>query len=318
VALAAYDSNMVYNILAGQEDNIGQVKVAKKSTKRFYYLKDHLGSVKMTVDTTGTVVGYDDYYPYGMQMSGRSYTSSADQRYKFTGKELDATTGLDYFGARYYDGWTGRWPSVDPMTSKYPGWSPYNYCFDNSLRLVDPDGKDSVNVQTNKEQEKADRRAKQEPIVREHTVLIGGEELYRIPYFSDLAQSAGLHFVQSIEDAADIISDASADESLAAIATTCVIPSLSEYTIPMIGISNTIGNTADEISLGAKGIDCLLFGGSSEEFAKQGGQVMFNMVGGRVLNKAAEVFDGLTGQKYSTQIDLMKESISIGISFLFK
>jgi hypothetical protein len=45
---------------------------------------------------------------------------------------------------------------------------------------------------------------------------------------------------------------------------------------------------------------------------------MFNMVGGRVLNKAAEVFDGLTGQKYSTQIDLMKESISIGISFLFK
>jgi hypothetical protein len=59
-----------------------------------------LGSVKMTVDTTGTVVGYDDYYPYGMQMSGRSYTSSADQRYKpacrqaglrtegvFTGKE---------------------------------------------------------------------------------------------------------------------------------------------------------------------------------------------------------------------------------------
>jgi RHS repeat-associated protein len=97
----------------------------------------------MTVDTTGTVVGYDDYYPYGMQMSGRSYTSSADQRYKFTGKELDATTGLDYFGARYYDSWNGRWPSVDPMTSKYPGWSPYNYCMNNPINSVDLHG-DSV------------------------------------------------------------------------------------------------------------------------------------------------------------------------------
>jgi hypothetical protein len=53
VGLAAYDSNMVYNILGAGGDNIGQVKVAKKTTKRYYYLKDHLGSIKMTVDTTG-------------------------------------------------------------------------------------------------------------------------------------------------------------------------------------------------------------------------------------------------------------------------
>ena len=36
---------------------------------RYYYLKDHLGSIRMTVDGTGTVVGYDDYYPYGLTMS---------------------------------------------------------------------------------------------------------------------------------------------------------------------------------------------------------------------------------------------------------
>ena len=35
-----------------------------------------------------------------------------------------------------------RWLSVDPMADKYPGWSPYNYCINNPLRVVDPDGND--------------------------------------------------------------------------------------------------------------------------------------------------------------------------------
>ncbi len=94
----------------------------------------------MTVDVSGNPVGWEDYYPYGMQMTGRSYTSSADQRYKFSGKERDASTGLDYFGARYYESTSGRWLSVDPMADKYPGWSSYNYVEDNPERNVDPDG----------------------------------------------------------------------------------------------------------------------------------------------------------------------------------
>ena len=116
------------------------MKVISQAATRYYYLKDHLGSVKMTVDTSGTVVGYDDYYPYGSVLNGRSYISSADQRYKFTGKERNATTGLDYFGARDYDSWRIHWLQVDPMADKYAGWSPYNYCFNNPLNLVDPNG----------------------------------------------------------------------------------------------------------------------------------------------------------------------------------
>ena len=94
----------------------------------------------MTVDVSGNVVGYDDNYPYGMQMMGRSYTSSADQRYKFTEKELDASDGLYYFGKRYYDPFRGQWLQVDPMSEKYPGTSPYDYVLSNPIRLVDPDG----------------------------------------------------------------------------------------------------------------------------------------------------------------------------------
>ncbi len=143
VCLYPYSANLTYNILGAGGDNIGQVKVANGSVSgRYYYLKDHLGSIRMTVDVNGNPVGWDDYYPYGMQMTGRSYTSSADQRYKFTGKERDASTGLDYFGKRYYDSWKGGWDQVDPMQDKYPGWSSYNYVTDNPERNVDPDGND--------------------------------------------------------------------------------------------------------------------------------------------------------------------------------
>ena len=44
------------------------------------------------------------------------------------------------FAGRYYDSAIGRWLSVDPKASKYPGWSPYNYCLNNPLRFVDPNG----------------------------------------------------------------------------------------------------------------------------------------------------------------------------------
>ena len=60
----------------------------------------------------------------------------------FTGKERDSETGFSYFGARYYDSdlMTG-WLSVDPMADKYPGLSPYAYCANNPVKLVDPDGR---------------------------------------------------------------------------------------------------------------------------------------------------------------------------------
>jgi hypothetical protein len=48
---------------------------------------------------------------------------------------------LDYFGARYYLSAYGRWGSVDALSEKHPGWSPYAYVLANPLKLVDPDGR---------------------------------------------------------------------------------------------------------------------------------------------------------------------------------
>ena len=60
----------------------------------------------------------------------------------FSAKEKDSETGLSYFGARYYSSALSIWLSVDPMSDKYPSLSPYVYCADNPVKLVDPNGED--------------------------------------------------------------------------------------------------------------------------------------------------------------------------------
>lgn len=73
-------------------------------------------------------------------MPGRSSVSSADARYKFTEKERDTETVYDYFGARYYESFIGRWVQVDPLADLSPDVSPYVYCFNNPVNITDPDG----------------------------------------------------------------------------------------------------------------------------------------------------------------------------------
>ncbi|MFV0290628.1 MAG: RHS repeat domain-containing protein [Mangrovibacterium sp.] len=68
----------------------------------------------------------------------------------FNGKELDEETGLYYYGARYYNPRVSLWYGVDPLAEKYPGVSPYAYCVNNPVMLVDPDGMEVEGV-TNKD-----------------------------------------------------------------------------------------------------------------------------------------------------------------------
>ena len=69
------------------------------------------------------------------------------RRSRSTGKERDAETGLDYFGARYFSGAQGRFMSADPLgssakVSNPQTWNRYTYGLNNPLRFVDPDGLD--------------------------------------------------------------------------------------------------------------------------------------------------------------------------------
>ena len=60
--------------------------------------------------------------------------------YTFSAKERDPETGLSYFGSRYYSSDLSIWLSVDPMAAKYASTSPYAYCRNNPIRLIDPNG----------------------------------------------------------------------------------------------------------------------------------------------------------------------------------
>src|SRR5690606_35579466 len=93
------------------------------------------------VNSAGTVVETRDFYPFGLQMPGRTYLSGTAAKEDFTGHELDAETGLHYAGARYLDAAIGRWLAVDPLADEFPGWSPLNYALNNPLLYVDPTGR---------------------------------------------------------------------------------------------------------------------------------------------------------------------------------
>ena len=129
-----------WNIVAGGV--AGRVE----SGGKLYYLKDHLGSTRSVVNESGAVVESHDYYPFGLQMPGRSFpAANTATKEKFTGKERDTETGLDYFGARYYDPSIGRFFGVDAFADKYPSMTPYHYVLNNPLRFTDITG-DTVDV----------------------------------------------------------------------------------------------------------------------------------------------------------------------------
>jgi RHS repeat-associated protein len=106
-----------------------------------YQLGNHIGSASLELDQAGGVISYEEYHPFGSTsfQAGRSLTEVSRKRYRYVGKEKDEESGLDYFGARYYACWLGRWTAVDPA-GLAGGPSAYVYVRGNPIALVDPSG----------------------------------------------------------------------------------------------------------------------------------------------------------------------------------
>ncbi|MCT4637601.1 MAG: DUF6443 domain-containing protein [Bacteroidales bacterium] len=125
----------------------GRVVVNDNRFSYEYFISDHLGNVRATIgsDESGNLalLQTTDYYPFGLTMANGN-KANADQPYQYGGKEWQNSTQVYDFHARQYNPALGRWFNIDPMLEKFSGTSTYNYCLNNPINVIDPDGRESV------------------------------------------------------------------------------------------------------------------------------------------------------------------------------
>jgi len=113
--------------------------------KYYYYMSDQINSTRIVTDDNGNVVYSEAYGPFGGVQ--KNWTKAYDPKLKFSGKEREAYSDLDYFGARYYDHNSYRFISTDPVINREEAlynpqlWNLYSYCRNNPITFMDTDGR---------------------------------------------------------------------------------------------------------------------------------------------------------------------------------
>ncbi len=135
-----------------------------------WLVTDQLGTPRIVFDKTGSLEGTKrhDYLPFGEELSGGQgarttslgYGAADGVRQKFTSKERDNETGLDYLGARYYGSTQGRFTSPDDFlndthATSPASWNLYAYVRNNPLIYIDPLGQDVYSTNLTDKQKQA-------------------------------------------------------------------------------------------------------------------------------------------------------------------
>ncbi|NEQ66043.1 MAG: hypothetical protein F6K21_11180, partial [Symploca sp. SIO2D2] len=138
----------------------GEPPAGVKNPQVRYQLDNHLGSATMEVDDAGQLISYEEYFPYGGTafVAGQNLAEVKLKHYRYSGKERDASTGLYYYGARYYAPWLGRWMSCDPAGT-VDGLNLYAFVGGNPITMKDSGGmgKKSAEDSSDSEQPKKAR-----------------------------------------------------------------------------------------------------------------------------------------------------------------
>ena len=143
-SLIVYDGSIRRVLFEGGYATATHQSLTTYSFDYFYYNRDHLGNNREVVSASGQVQQVTNYYPFGAPYADAAATKgSAIQQYKYNGKELDVTHGLNTYdyGARQLDPILGRWDRVNPLAEKNYPTSPYVYCGNNPVNRVDKDGR---------------------------------------------------------------------------------------------------------------------------------------------------------------------------------
>jgi RHS repeat-associated protein len=91
-----------------------------QSTTHYFPTFDGNGNVSEYLTASGAIAAHYEYDPFGRTIVA-SGDHAGDFAYRFSTKPIDAATGLSYYGYRWYDPYTGRWPSRDPIEERGGG-----------------------------------------------------------------------------------------------------------------------------------------------------------------------------------------------------
>ena len=108
-----------------------------------YYLKDHLGNVRMVIKEDGSVLQRTEYYGFGLPFF-KDTSSVATNKYLYNGKEQQPQTNWLDFGARMYNPGLGRWIVPDPITEDHFEMTSYSYVMNNPSNFKDFFGLDTL------------------------------------------------------------------------------------------------------------------------------------------------------------------------------
>jgi RHS repeat-associated protein len=115
---------------------------AKTGSTSQYYLQDHLGSSVGLANASGSITDSSSYDSFGNPTN-----TSFPSRYRFTGREFDTTTGIQYSRARFYDPGIGRFTSEDPIGFRGGDVNLYGYVRNEPFRHKDPHGLDILVIE---------------------------------------------------------------------------------------------------------------------------------------------------------------------------
>lgn len=124
------------------EEDVNHHEVDEVGTRQTrYQLFNLLNSSVVEVDANADVISFEEYFPFGgtAVIAGNVQSEVKLKDFRYAGKECDDSTGLYYYGARYYVTWLGRWLNPDPA-GPVDGLNVYVFVGGNPIGFVDPDG----------------------------------------------------------------------------------------------------------------------------------------------------------------------------------
>ncbi|MFZ5698073.1 MAG: RHS repeat-associated core domain-containing protein, partial [Pseudomonadota bacterium] len=135
-------NTVVSRFVYGTRINVPEYMTKAGTTYRI--VTDHLGSVRLVVNTTdGSIAQRMDYDSYGNVTTD---TNPGFQPFGFAGGLYDNDTKLTRFGARDYDAETGRWTAKDPILFDGSGTNVYAYVANDPVNFIDPEGLAIINA----------------------------------------------------------------------------------------------------------------------------------------------------------------------------